>query len=84
MLAFPNAYYAGLNVPGKIANMQNVQNEVLYMMQPELAPRVILASAKVWLKMCSTSAGATCWTLTVVPNAAVVQLYAPLTKQANF
>ncbi len=38
MLAFPNAYYARLNVPGKINNMQNVQNEVLYMMQPELAP----------------------------------------------
>lgn len=38
MLAFPNAYYARLNVPGKINNMQNVQNEVKYMMQPELAP----------------------------------------------
>jgi heterodisulfide reductase subunit C len=38
MLAFPNAYYARLNVPGKINNMQNVQNEVTYMMQPELAP----------------------------------------------
>ena len=38
MLAFPNAYYARLNVPGKITNMKNVQNEVMYMMQPELAP----------------------------------------------
>jgi heterodisulfide reductase subunit C len=38
MLAFPNAYYARLNVQGKIHNMQNVQNEVTYMMQPELAP----------------------------------------------
>ncbi len=38
MLAFPNAYFARLNVPGKINNMQNVQNEVKYMMQPELAP----------------------------------------------
>ncbi len=38
MLAFPNAYYARLNVQGKITNMQNVQNEVKYMMQPELAP----------------------------------------------
>ena len=38
MLAFPNAYYAKLNVQGKIDNMQNVQNEVKYMMQPELAP----------------------------------------------
>jgi heterodisulfide reductase subunit C len=38
MLAFPNAFYARLNVQGKITNMQNVQNEVKYMMQPELAP----------------------------------------------
>jgi heterodisulfide reductase subunit C len=38
MLAFPNAYYARLDAPGKINNMQNVQNEVKYMMQPELAP----------------------------------------------
>jgi heterodisulfide reductase subunit C len=38
MLAFPNAYYARLTAPGKITNMQNVQNEVKYMMQPELAP----------------------------------------------
>ncbi len=38
MLAFPNAYYARLNVQGKIHNMPNVQNEVKYMMQPELAP----------------------------------------------
>jgi heterodisulfide reductase subunit C len=38
MLAFPNAYYAKLDVQGKIDNMQSVQNEVKYMMQPELAP----------------------------------------------
>jgi heterodisulfide reductase subunit C len=38
MLAFPNAYYARLNVQGKITNMPSVQNEVMYMMQPELAP----------------------------------------------
>lgn len=38
MLAFPNAYYARLNAPGKMGNMENVQNEVKYMMQPELAP----------------------------------------------
>jgi heterodisulfide reductase subunit C len=38
MLAFPNAYYARLNVQGKMHNMPNVQNEVKYMMQPELAP----------------------------------------------
>jgi ferredoxin len=38
MLAFPNAYFARLNVQGTMHNMPNVQNEVKYMMQPELAP----------------------------------------------
>ncbi len=38
MFAFPNAYYARLNVQGQMTNMENVQNEVKYMMQPELAP----------------------------------------------
>ena len=38
LLAFPNAYYARLDVQGKMENMVNVQNEVKYMMQPELAP----------------------------------------------
>ncbi len=38
MLAFPNAYFARLDAPGKIKNMPAVQNEVLYAMQPELAP----------------------------------------------
>ncbi len=38
MLAFPNAYYARLGVQGKMENMEHVQNEVKYMMQPELAP----------------------------------------------
>ena len=38
MLAFPNAYYARLEPVGKMHNMENVQNEVKYMMQPELAP----------------------------------------------
>jgi len=38
MLAFPNAYYARLEVKGKMDNMRSVQNEVLYAMQPELAP----------------------------------------------
>jgi heterodisulfide reductase subunit C len=37
-LAFPNAYYANLDSPGKMKNMPEVQNEVLYAMQPELAP----------------------------------------------
>ncbi|MBS1497390.1 MAG: (Fe-S)-binding protein [Bacteroidetes bacterium] len=38
ILAFPNAYYARLAPLGKMKNMENVQNEVKYMMQPELAP----------------------------------------------
>ncbi|HMN32836.1 MAG: (Fe-S)-binding protein [Chitinophagaceae bacterium] len=38
LLAFPNAYYASLDPKGKMTNMKEVQNEVLYMMQPELAP----------------------------------------------
>ena len=38
MLAFPNTYYGRLPVQGKMANMETVQNEVKYMMQPELAP----------------------------------------------
>jgi heterodisulfide reductase subunit C len=38
LLAFPNAYYARLDVDGKMDNMEAVQNEVKYMMQPELAP----------------------------------------------
>ncbi len=38
MLAFPNAFYARLQPQGHIHNMPNVQNEVKYMMQPELAP----------------------------------------------
>jgi ferredoxin len=38
LLAFPNAYYARLEPVGKMNNMPAVQNEVLYAMQPELAP----------------------------------------------
>jgi len=38
ILAFPNAYYARLPLLGKMTNMAAVQNEVKYMMQPELAP----------------------------------------------
>lgn len=38
MLAFPNAYFARLEPQGKMHNMVSVQNEVLYAMQPELAP----------------------------------------------
>lgn len=38
LLAFPNAYYARLQSPGQMKNMPVIQNEVLYAMQPELAP----------------------------------------------
>jgi ferredoxin len=38
LLAFPNAYYAPLTTSGKFTNMKVVQQEVLYAMQPELAP----------------------------------------------
>ena len=38
ILAFPNAYYARLKPAGEMENMPSIQNEVLYAMQPELAP----------------------------------------------
>jgi ferredoxin len=38
LLAFPNAYYTRLEPKGKMKNMPEVQNEVLYAMQPETAP----------------------------------------------
>ncbi len=38
LLAFPNAWYARLTNTGAMTNMESVQNEVKYMMQPELAP----------------------------------------------
>lgn len=38
ILAFPNAYYARLDPMGKMENMPEIQKEVLYAMQPELAP----------------------------------------------
>lgn len=38
LLAFPNAYYARLLPMGKMENMESIQKEVLYAMQPELAP----------------------------------------------
>ncbi len=38
LLAFPNTWYARLTNTGEMANMTSVQNEVKYMMQPELAP----------------------------------------------
>lgn len=38
ILAFPNTYYMRLKPQGEMRNMKEIQNEVLYMMQPELAP----------------------------------------------
>jgi heterodisulfide reductase subunit C len=38
ILGFPNTYYASTNPMGKFSNMTEIQNEVLYAMQPELAP----------------------------------------------
>ncbi len=38
LLAFPNAYFTRLEPQGEMRNMKDVQQEVLYMMQPELAP----------------------------------------------
>jgi ferredoxin len=38
VLAFPNTYFAKLQPMGKMENMPDVQKEVLYAMQPELAP----------------------------------------------
>ncbi|MBL7725004.1 MAG: (Fe-S)-binding protein [Chitinophagaceae bacterium] len=38
VLAFPNAYYARLKPMGEMENMPSIQKEVLYAMQPELAP----------------------------------------------
>jgi ferredoxin len=38
LLAFPNAYYARLAPEGKLRNMPVIQQEVMYAVQPELAP----------------------------------------------
>lgn len=38
LLAFPNAYYKPLKPWGEMENMPNVQKEVQYVFQPELAP----------------------------------------------
>ncbi len=46
LLAFPNAYFARLQPEGKMRNMKTVQQEVLYAMQPELAPAEAAPAAK--------------------------------------
>ncbi len=40
LLAFPNAYYGKLMPQGEAKNMPEIQNEVLYMMEPDKAPSV--------------------------------------------
>jgi heterodisulfide reductase subunit C len=45
VLAFPNAYYSDAEVTGAMENMPEIQNEVLYAMQPELAPTTASAEA---------------------------------------
>lgn len=39
LLAFPNAYYSKLIPQGEVKNMPDIQNEVLYMMEPDKAPQ---------------------------------------------
>ena len=46
LLAFPNAYFARLWPEGKMHNMKSVQQEVLYAMQPEMAPADAAPPAK--------------------------------------
>lgn len=38
LLAFPNAYYGKLEPNGEMKNMEDIQKEVLYMMDPSQAP----------------------------------------------
>lgn len=38
ILGFPNTYYSSTNPMGKFRNMKEIQNEVIYAMQPGLAP----------------------------------------------
>src|SRR5215210_2207956 len=38
ILGFPNIYYSNLEPLGKVSNMKEIQNEVIYAMQPQLAP----------------------------------------------
>jgi ferredoxin len=44
ILAFPNAYYAKLIPQGEIKNMPEIQNEVLYMMEPDKAPPIAIGA----------------------------------------
>ncbi len=46
ILGFPNTYYSSIRPMGKFRNMKEIQNEVLYAVQPELAPAAEAAPAK--------------------------------------
>jgi len=46
ILAFPNAFFASLLPKGQMHNMESIQNEVLYAMQPALAPSNASATEK--------------------------------------
>lgn len=46
ILAFPNTYYARMEPPGKMDNMESIQQEVLYAMKPELVPAGTTAPVK--------------------------------------
>ena len=46
LFAFPNAYYMRLKPQGKMPNMPEIQQEVLYAMQPELATNAEPATHK--------------------------------------
>ncbi len=46
VLAFPNAWYARLEPSGKMDSMESIRKEVLYAMQPELAPAADTAPAQ--------------------------------------
>ena len=52
LLAFPNAYYARLWPEGRMRNMKSVQQEVLYAMQPEMAPTAGCNAVKVRRERC--------------------------------
>jgi heterodisulfide reductase subunit C len=45
LLAFPNAYYSKLVPQGEAKNMKEIQNEVLYMMEPDKAPAATAEAA---------------------------------------
>jgi hypothetical protein len=86
ILAFPNAYYARLAPPGKMDNMPNVQNEVAYMMQPELGTNRRARNrprSNSGRKMCLTLAGKTCWMPIAVQNAGAAVPPVPPLKPAR-